>query len=275
MSSDQRTVYFISDSTGITVEMLGQSILSQFSQFKFLTITVPFVDNEEKARAAATAIDQSASESGTRPLVMSTLVDPEQIAIISKTNALFLDCLGMFVLPLEKELGVLSTHTVGLSHAADDVKEYFDRMEAVNFTLTHDDGLGVNDITPADVILVGVSRSGKTPTSLYMALQFGIRVANYPLTPDDLDKSELPEFLLECKPKLFGLTIDPLRLHQIRESRRAGSNYSSLENCRSEVLKAEKLMKQTGVPTFNTTTRSIEELSVMIMQRANLKRHLY
>lgn len=275
MGADQRTVYFISDSTGITAEMLGQSILSQFEPVNFLPITVPFVDTAEKAHAAAAAIDKSARETRSRPLVFSTLVNPELIAIISKTNALFLDCLGMFVNPIEKELGVRSSHTVGLSHAADDVKEYFERMEAVNFTLAHDDGLGATELSSADVVLIGVSRSGKTPTSLYMALQFGIRAANYPLTPEDLDKQELPKYLLDCKSKVYGLTIDPVRLHQIRESRRAGSTYSSLENCRSEVQRAEKFMKQAGVPTFNTTTRSIEELSVMIMQRANLKRHLY
>ncbi len=255
--------------------MLGQSILSQFRNIKFNTITLPFVDSRKKASEAAEMINQSAASTGIRPIVLSTMVDEETAAVVANTNSFFLDCLGMFIAPLEKELGALSSHTAGLSHSASDWVIYHHRIEAVNFSLGHDDGLGVAELNKAEVVLVGVSRSGKTPTCLYLALQFGVSAANYPLTPEDLERRKLPDVLESCRGKLYGLTIEPERLHQIRTERRANTNYSSLENCLYEVRQAELLMRREQIPVLDTTTKSIEELSTIILQQAKLKRKLY
>ncbi len=271
----ERTVYFVSDRTGITAEMLGQSVLAQFGNVKFNQITIPFVDSIEKAKDTAEIINRAAEANGVRPIVLSTLVEPQMANIIAGTNALYLDCLGKFIAPLEEELGVPSSHTIGLSHSAADWMMYHQRIEAVNFSLGHDDGLGINDLDSADVVLVGVSRSGKTPTCLYLALQFGIRAANYPLTPEDLEKHKLPKEVLDCKERVYGLTINPERLHQIRSERRANSEYASLANCVSELKDAERIMAAERIPVLDTTTKSIEELSAIILQKAKLKRQIY
>ncbi len=271
----ERSVFFVSDRTGITVEMLGQSILSQFKSVRFNQITIPFVDSVERAREVAESINQTAEATGVRPIVLSTLVDAEMTRIIAASNAFYLDCLGSFIAPLEQELGAPSSHTIGVSHSTSDWVVYHQRIEAVNFSLAHDDGLGVGDIDTADVVLVGVSRSGKTPTCLYLALQFGVRAANYPLTPEDLDKHRLPDLLQSCREKVFGLTIDPYRLHQIRSERRANSDYASLPNCTAEIRDAVRILDQAGVPILDTTTKSIEELSAIIMQKAKLRRRIY
>ena len=176
---------------------------------------------------------------------------------------------------METELGVQSSHTVGRSHSVRNSNSYFNRIEAVNFALSHDDGQTIKELDEADVILVGVSRCGKTPTCLYMALQFGIRAANYPLIPEDFGAKKLPSALNACRNKMFGLTIRADRLQRIRHERRPGSTYSSLENCEYEIREAEMLMRAEGISILDTTTRSIEELATTILQKANLQRHVY
>lgn len=151
-------------------------------------------------------------------------------------------------------------------------KHYDTRIEAVNYALEHDDGMTAKNYPSADLILIGVSRSGKTPTCLYLAMQYGIKVANYPLAPEDLDRLALPNVLKCYKHKLFGLTIDPLRLHQIRQERRAHSSYSALRNCRFELKRAESLYQHAQIPSLNTTHQSIEELAANIMQISKIKR---
>ena len=271
----KRTVFFVSDRTGITVQMLGQSILSQFHDVAFTQTTLPFVDSIELATEAAEQIRREAQNNGERAIVFSTLIDPKLAEIISGSGALYLDCLGTFIAPLEEELGVPSSHTIGVTHSVNDYMNYHQRMEAVNFSLAHDDGLAVADLSTADVVLIGVSRCGKTPTCLYLALQFGIRAANYPLTPDDLERLGLPESLAACREKIYGLTIDPQRLHQIRSERRANSEYSALKNCVSEIREAERIMRHEQILVLDTTTKSIEELSTLILQKANLKRQIF
>lgn len=271
----ERTVFFVSDRTGITVEMLGQSVLSQFDGVGFHRITIPFVDSTSRATEVAESINETARSTGTRPIVFSTLVDLEMVRIVSGANALYLDCLGGFIAPLEQELQAPSSHTIGVSHSTSDWVAYHRRIEAVNFTLAHDDGISLADIESADVVLVGVSRCGKTPTCLYMALQFGIRAANYPLIPEDLARRRLPETLEGCRTKLFGLTIDPFRLHQIRSERRANSEYAALANCQAELRDADRIFQEAGLPVLDTSTKSIEELSAIIVQQAKLRRRIY
>lgn len=270
-----RTAFFVSDRTGITAEMLGHSLLKQFQGLIFKEITIPYLDTPEKASAAVTKIDECSTTDGSRPIVFSTLVNPEVQSILKSANALNLDCFNIFIEPLETELGLSSSPTVGLSHRADDIIDYHQRIEAVNYTLAHDDGMIVKNSQQADIILVGVSRSGKTPTCLYLALQYGISAANYPFVPEDFNNMQLPSQLKNLHKKLFGLTIDPVRLHQIRSERRLDSKYASLENCQHETHKAETLMRQEDIPYLDATNKSIEEMATILLHKKQLDRRIY
>ena len=275
-ASSRRTVFFISDRTGITAEMLGNSLLTQFEDFAFRRVTIPFVDSPEKIADAVRQVNETARSEGQQPIVISSVVDDAMGAIIRRdAQALTLDLFQAFIQPLEAELGAKSSHTAGRSHGIANGHEYFARMEAINFTQTHDDGAATRELSKAQVILVGVSRCGKTPTSLYMAMQFGIRAANFPLTPDDFADKKLPASILPFRNQLFGLTIHPDRLREIREERRPGSPYASKENCRYEVREAEQLMNRERIPMLDMTSKSIEEVATTILHRAQLERHIY
>jgi [pyruvate, water dikinase]-phosphate phosphotransferase / [pyruvate, water dikinase] kinase len=275
LMTTKRTVFFVSDRTGITAEMLGHSLLTQFENIAFERTTLPFIDTPEKAVQVAESINRAAADDGTRTIVFTTLVDPQISAIVASSNALILDCLQIFIAPLEAELKAKSSHTIGRAHSAINVFEYHQRIEAVNFSMAHDDGQTTKDLRLADVILLGVSRSGKTPTCLYMALQFGTRAANYPLVPEDLAAMRLPPHLKPLRTKLYGLTINPERLRQIRSERRPNSKYASIANCQREVRAAEAIMNQESIPYLDATTKSIEELAATILHQANLVRHVY
>jgi [pyruvate, water dikinase]-phosphate phosphotransferase / [pyruvate, water dikinase] kinase len=273
--SARRTVFFVSDSTGITAETLGQSILTHFPEFQFERVLLPFVDSEGKMADAVAKINAAADSAQARPLVFSTLVDDALRNQLTACRAMLLDCFETFVAPLEAELGTQATQSVGRSQGGGSVKEYDRRMEAVNYTLSHDDGVTARDLQEAEIILLGVSRSGKTPTCLYMAMQFGIKAANYPLIPEDMERMKLPSALGPHTKKLFGLTIRPERLHQIRSERRPGSTYAALSNCKLEVQAAEALLRAAGVPCLESTSKSIEELATTIMHEAKLQRHVF
>ena len=272
---NRRTVFFISDRTGITVEMLGNSLLTQFENVEFRRITLPFIDNLEKLGDALNQIEAASRESGKRPLVFTSLMSDALRDAAGKANAMVLDLFDRFIVPLEVELGVKSSHAVGRSHSAGNFKDYNHRIEAVNYTMAHDDGVTNRNLEEADIVLVGVSRSGKTPTCLYLALQFGIRAANYPLIPEDLERMKLPPALLPLKHKVWGLTIIPERLQQIRQERKPDSKYAALDNCKWEVQTAENLMRAAGISFLNSTTKSIEELATTILHDARLDRRVY
>jgi len=273
---NSRTVFFISDRTGITAEMLGNSLLTQFEVFQFRRHTVPFVDTQEKVDAAIRQVNETGEREGKPPIVFSSVVDEAMSATIrQRANALTLDLFQAFIAPLEAELQAKSSHAAGRSHGIANSHEYFARMDAINFAQTHDDGAATRDLAKAQVILVGVSRCGKTPTSLYLALQFGLRAANFPLTPDDFADRQLPGSVLPFRGRLFGLTIDPDRLHNIRQARRPGSKYATLENCRYEVRESEHLMEREGIPVVDTTAKSIEEIATTIVHRASLQRRIF
>ena len=273
---DRRTVFFVSDRTGITAEMLGSSLLTQFEDFAFHRVTIPFVDCDDRVADAIRQINENADAEGRRPVVISSVVDEAMSARIRReANALTLDFFQVFISPLEAELGAKSSHAAGRSHGIADSHVYFARMDAINFTQSHDDGATTRDLAKAQVILVGVSRCGKTPTSLYLALQFGIHAANFPLTPDDFTDRRLPASVVPYRDKLFGLTIQPERLREIREERRPASKYAALDNCRYEVREAEAMMTREKIPTLDTTTKSIEEIATTILHRAKLERHIY
>lgn len=275
MSAPKRVAYFISDRTGITAEMLGHSLLTQFEGVRFQEVTLPFVDTVEKAHEIVQRINETAVTEGVRPIVISTLVNTQIAEIVGAANALFLDCFEIFISPLEKELGELASHAIGRSHSVNDLVNYYHRIDAVNYALGHDDGVATRDLSDADIILVGVSRSGKTPTCLYMAMQFGIRAANYPLIPEDFSTMQLPGQLRKLKSRLRGLTIKAERLQQIRNERRPGSTYATLANCEYEIKQAEALMRQVGIPYLDATSKSVEELATTILHEAKLVRRIY
>ena len=272
--AQRRTVFFLSDGTGITAQMLGHSLLTQFEGVEFNQVTLPFVDSTEKAEECLARIAAEAGNGG-QPVVFSTLVNNDVRAVVRRANALFIDFFESFIDPLEAGLGIKSSHTIGRSHSAMDKKEYQQRIEAINFAMAHDDGASHRELGMADVILIGVSRSGKTPTSLYLAMQFGVKAANYPLIPEDFHRMKLPEALRGERSRLYGLTIAPERLHEIRKERRPGSRYADLDNCRFEVQEAENLMRREGIRSINSTSKSIEEIATTILRELRIKRQIY
>ncbi len=259
-----RPVFFVSDHTGITAEIVGKSLLSQFPDEAFTCVSLPFVDTPDKAQTAAARIRAAWQETGHRPLVFSTLTDGLVRAGLEASDALVLDVYGQFMERLAIELGRVPIPARGRVHGMEDLAAYHARMEAVNYTLATDDGLGLDRYERADLILLGVSRSGKTPTSLYMAMQYGLHVANYPLTPESFERPGLPALLAAHRPKLRGLTLSAERLSEIRTQRRPGSTYASLENCRREIAAAVALMRSEGIPCLDATHRSIEEIAALL-----------
>ena len=272
---NKRSVFFISDGTGITAETLGNTLLTQFEGWEFRRTTVPFVDSIDKAKDTVQVLRETAAADGVRPIVFCSLNKPDIIDCVAAADALVLDLFNVFIQPLEVELQSRSTHSVGRSHGMADPVSYHTRIEAVNFALQHDDGASVQHYDRADVILLGASRSGKTPTSVYLAMQFGVRAANYPLTPDDLERDRLPDVVEAHQGHLYGLTIDPERLQQIRSERRPDSRYSSLSQCRNEVRAIETMFRSHGIAFLNTTTVSIEEIASRIMHKMGLKRRVF
>jgi len=270
----ERLVYYISDGTGITAETIGHSLLTQFAGVRFDTRRLSFIDNADKAREAATLVEEQGRAMGCRPIVISSVVDEALAAILAESGALVLDVFGPFIGRLENELGQQRERHVGHAHGLIDFAAYELRINATNYALTHDDGANVS-YDEADLILVGVSRSGKTPTCLYLALHYGVRAANYPLTEDDLESKELPRRLRSHRKKLFGLTIDPNRLRQIRQERKPDSRYATLEQCKFEVAAAESLLRAERIPMLSTTHTSIEEIASKVMNALGIERHMF
>ena len=274
-TTDTRTVFFISDGTGITAETFGHSLLAQFPNIRFRQVRVPFVDNLDKVIDCVRAIREAIERDGVRPIVFNTLVSPESVKLLRETGAMLIDLFESFIDPLETELGQRSTHAVDRFRGIAESLEYKGRIEAINFTLAHDDGVVDAGLEQSDVILVGVSRSGKTPTSLYLAMQFGVKAANYPLIPEDFERNRLPGDLQRHRKKLFGLTISPERLSQIRQERRPNSRYASVENCRYEIEEAQRMMRREGIEWMDSTAKSIEEISAKILHEVRLNKHVY
>ena len=268
----KRNVFFLSDRTGITAELLGQSLLTQFETLSFNTQTIPYVDNHEKAYETVKRINHSNDDQGQQPLVFSTIVQPEVQKILHTSRAVVIDIFESFIAPLEEALGAHSAQRVGKKLSSVNKESYDQRMHAVNFALNTDDGMSTETYNSAEIILIGISRCGKTPTSLYLAMQFGILAANYPFVEDDLENLHLPEQMEKYRDKLFGLIISPERLHEIRTVRKANSKYASLEQCQHEVDKMKQIYKRESIPTINTTARSVEEIATQIIAKVGLRR---
>ena len=261
-----RPVFFVSDHTGITAEIIGKSLLSQFPGETFSYASLPFVDTLEKAHEAVARINAVARESDLQPLVFSTLTDPESRTVVLAAQAATLDVYGQLLDTLAGALGREAVPRKGQFHGASDQNAYRSRIDAVNFTLAVDDGLATERYDKAELILIGVSRSGKTPTALYMAMQYGLRVANYPLTPENFELPGLPAQLRAHHGKLRGLTLTPERLAHIRAERRPGTHYAELGTCQAELRAADRLMQSEGIPVIDTTHRSVEEIATLLKQ---------
>ncbi len=270
----RRTVFFVSDQTGVTAETMGHSLLTQFDGLDFRPITLPFITTIDKAREAVGKIDQAARDEGVRPVVFATFVNNNVRDAVRRADCVFLDFFAAFLDPLEQEFGQPSAHVLGRAHGMTDLPAYTLRINATNFALANDDGAQTHDYERADVILLGVSRSGKTPTCVYMALQYATYAANYPLTDEDLDGSRLPAAVEPFRNKLFGLTIQPDRLQQIRQERRPDSRYASPQQCAYEVRAAERLFERQGVPFLETTDCSIEEIASRVLERLSIPRRV-
>ena len=262
----KRSAFFISDGTGITVESLGRSLLTQFDDFDFELNTIPFVNDLEKAQLSLSRIRHTYLRANQKPLVFITIANPAISNIMHQADGVLLDIFAAFINPLERELQCRSSHRSGLTHAQRNFHDYHKRIKAINFAQANDDGGNIKNYAKADVIIVGASRSGKTPTSLYLALNYGIKAANYPFTEDDLPLKKLPDFLETQKDKLFGLSIAPEHLSNIRSERRANSQYASLKQCQYEISQIEQLYQRENIPCLDTTSRSIEEISAKIKE---------
>jgi len=275
----KRKVFFLSDSTGMTAENLGRSLLAQFPDIQFESVTKPFIDTQEKAQRIANEINQEAQTSAERPIVIDTILNTEASELLRSCDCFYIDIFSTFLSPLEAELGVLSSHTVGHpaifkedSRVADE--NYMQRIDAVHFALANDDGMHLHRYADADIILIGVSRTGKTPSSVYLGMQYGIKAANYPLIPDDLELNRIPDALKDHTKKLFGLTIRPARLAEIRHERKPNSQYAALRTCVDEIRQAEALYRQYRIPYIDTTLLSIEEIAARMLQRAGIERRV-
>lgn len=270
-----RTVFFVSDRTGITAETLGHSLLTQFEGVRFRQVTVPFISTVDKAKAFVERVNRTGEEEGQRPVVFSTLITDDAREIVAQADCLFLDFFDAFIGPLERDFGLKSSHTAGRAHGMHDMANYTTRIDAMNFALTNDDGVTTRNYERADVVLIGVSRSGKTPTCLYLALHYGLFAANYPLTEEDLETGRFPEPLLPYRHKLYGLTIDAGRLQQIRTERRPDSRYASSAQVNLELRQAEELYRKMGIPFIDTTNCSIEEIATTIIHETGIKRRFF
>lgn len=267
-----RRVFIVSDGTGITAETLANTLLTQFEQIEFAKTTLPFIDSVDKARTVVEYVNHLAAVAGERPLMFSTTVSDDIRNELRRADALFVDLFDVLIPPLERELGRKSTHARGLAHGVADPVRYGVRIAAMNFAMEHDDGASTRELCRADVVLIAPSRCGKTPTALYLALQYGVFAANYPLTEDDLTQPRLPGALGGFEPRLFGLTSTAERLAQVRGERRPGSHYASLAQCAYELRQAEALYQRLGVPFIDSSARSIEEIAAMVLQEKGLRR---
>lgn len=271
----KRTVFFISDRTGITAEALGHSLLTQFQVIPFDYVILPFIETEKEASVAVSKINTCFQQTGQKPIVFSTVVNPNVASMIRISQGFVIDFFNSFIGALEAELGISASHSAGLSHGMSDYESYKIRIDSINFTLSCDDGMRTQDYKQADVILVGVSRSGKTPTCLYLALQFGVYAANFPITEEELNLLHLPKSLIPFRNKIFGLVIDWERLVHIRNERRPGSQYASEKQCAWETKQVEALFEKEQIPYMSTTHRSVEEIATKILARMGLQRRLF
>lgn len=256
-----RIAYCLSDHTGVTIEAVARSVLSQFPAFECSLIVLPFIDSAEKAQAAAARMAATPTA-----LAFTSITDPTVCAVLRKSGLPLFDLFEQMIPAVEAALGEAAVPHGGQTHSMS--QNYESRIDAVNFSLALDDGLEPQRLDQADLILIGVSRVGKTPTALYLALQYGLRAANYPLTPDDLARPDLPDVLQPHLKRLRALTLSAERLTAIRQARYPDSRYASLEQCQRELAAAERLFRHHHLAVIDTTRMSIEEIAARLQAQA-------
>jgi regulator of PEP synthase PpsR (kinase-PPPase family) len=271
---NRRTVFFVSDQTGVTAETLGHSLLTQFDGHNFDLVTLPFLDTLDKVDKALELISERAAEQSLSPIIFSTLVQDNLRERFKPQRGVLIDFFATYLPTLESALHAKSSHAAGRAHGLVDSSRYDQRIEATNFALNNDDGARTRDYERADIILTGVSRSGKTPTCLYLALTYGVYAANYPLSDDEFESGKLPEPLLANREKLYGLTIEAGRLQRIRKERRPTGQYSSIQQVSYEIREAEALFVRYQIPFIDTTKSSIEELASTILANTGVERRI-
>ncbi len=268
-ASDVVPVFFLSDSTGISAETMGNALLIQFPDVQFERTLIPFISSLEEAREVVARLDQVLDESPRMPLVFATAASDEVRLELLKTRCPVIDFFGLHMERVESILETHGVHKAARLHGVGDIKRYNSRMQAVEYTIEHDDGQSVRGLEKADVILVAPSRCGKTPTAMYLALQHGLFVANYPIVDEDLETNELPRPVRDLRDKCFGLITTPQRLSTVRQERRPNSRYASIDQCTFELRRTDAIFKLYSLPVIDTSTKSVEEISTIVLQ--NLK----
>jgi len=263
-------VFFLSDSTGITAETMGNALLIQFPDLRFERRLIPFISSVDEARRVVAILD-AATKGPVMPLAFSTTAVEEVRQELLQTTCPLIDFFDLHMARVESILGAKGVRIAARLHGMGDVQRYNARMAAVEYAIEHDDGQSMRALHKADVILVAPSRCGKTPTTMYLALQHGIFVANYPLVEEDFETAELPRPVQQLRERCFGMTTTPARLSQVRHERRPNSRYASLEQCSYELRQAEAMYRNHRLPVINSSTKSVEEMSTVILQTLNHK----
>ncbi|MEI5676097.1 MULTISPECIES: pyruvate, water dikinase regulatory protein [unclassified Nocardioides] len=258
-------VFFLSDSTGISAETMGNALLIQFPDTRFERTLIPFIHTVDDARRVVAQLDE-AMDGPITPLVFCTAATDEVRAELHQTRAPLIDFFEMHMAKVETIIGQQGVREAARLHGVGDIKRYNSRMAAVEFTIEHDDGQSLRALEKSDVILLAPSRCGKTPTSMYLALQHGLFVANYPLVDEDLEADDLPEPVQPYLERCFGLVTTVDRLSRVRNERRPNSRYASPEQCRWELRRAGELFKAHRLPVIDSSAKSVEEISALILQ---------
>jgi [pyruvate, water dikinase]-phosphate phosphotransferase / [pyruvate, water dikinase] kinase len=266
---EPRDVYYLSGSTGILAKDLGKALLCQFPDVPFREELIPFIQTEKEAEKAIERIRSRST--GQVPMVISTLLGRKLNGILNHPDVEFLNIFDQFLRKIEDILEEKAVWKAGASRHPSE-RTMIKRVEAIHYCIDHDDGSGTKDYDEAEVILLGVSRSGKTPVSVYLATQMGIKTANYPLVLDDSPSFRLPPYITRNKKRLIGLSITPQLLHQYREQRYANSSYASLSTCRSEINEVNTLYLNHDIPIVTSDGKSIEEIAIHVTQLLNLKK---
>jgi [pyruvate, water dikinase]-phosphate phosphotransferase / [pyruvate, water dikinase] kinase len=270
-ASDVVPVFFLSDSTGISAETMGNALLIQFPDVRFERTLIPFISSIEEARDVVARLDAVLDSGGRTPLVFATAASDEVRLELVKTRCPVIDFFGLHMERVESILETQGVHAAARLHGVGDIKRYNSRMQAVEYTIEHDDGQSLRSLDKADVVLLAPSRCGKTPTAMYLALQHGLFVANYPIVEEDLESSQLPRPVRHLRDRCFGLMTTPARLSAVRQERRPNSRYASLEQCTFELRQTEAIFKLHDLPVVDSATKSVEEISTMILQTLKTK----
>jgi regulator of PEP synthase PpsR (kinase-PPPase family) len=266
-TGDVVPVFFLSDSTGISAETMGNALLIQFPNLRFDRTLIPFISSVAEAREVVARLDAVLDSSDRTPLVFTTAASDEVRLELRRTRCPVIDFFDLHMQQVEEILGTPGERLAARLHGVGDIKRYNSRMQAIEYTIEHDDGQSVRSLDKADVILLAPSRCGKTPTAMYLALQHGLFVANYPIVEEDLEVTELPRPVRDLRERCFGLMTSPARLSAVRQERRPNSQYASLEQCTFELRRTESMFKRHRLPVVDSSTKSVEEISTMILQR--------